>query len=589
MDTTARAVPLSMGIDFGTNSVRVVLVELPHNLESSVPGTRKVGSIVSTGTCGYRSGCEGVILDPSNPDLARQHPIDYLDAMSVAAQRAIEQAGGINVAQLVVGVGVDTTGSTPGPLDAHGVPLAMLEEFSSDLDSHFWLWKDHTSHAEAKLITQTAQSSNPEYLSKCGGVYSAEWFWSKIFHCCRTNSRIFNAAYTWVECCDYITAVLSGTTMPTSLKRSRCAAGHKAMYNDNWGGLPSKEFLAKLDPSLATLRERLYSQTYTCDTVAGGLTDEWAHKLGGLRPGIPVAVGAIDAHFGAVGSGVEEGKFVKIIGTSTCDICVWPRDSEPTHDIPKVCGVVDGSVLPGFMALEAGQSAVGDIFNWFVSSIQPLGAKGTHEELTEKASSLQPGETGLLSLDWHNGNRNLLVDQRLSGLILGLTLSTQPHEIYRALLEATAFGAKMIIDHVTNQGIRVNEVICCGGIAEKNPLLMQIYADVIGKEMKVSGSPQACALGAAISGAVVAKRTGGGYNTFAEAQAALVPPTTRTYTPCSAAHQAYLRIFKLYTQVHDAFGTQPTPSAPLFNVMKELLDLRDMVTTQQQCTTTKRV
>jgi L-ribulokinase len=357
------------------------------------------------------------------------------------------------------------------------------------------------------------------------------------------------------------------------MKRSRCAAGHKAMFSDAWGGLPAEEFLAKLHPKLGELRRRLYGKSYTSDNIAGKLTPQWAGRLR-LPAGIPVAVGAFDAHLGAVGSGVRPGRLIKIIGTSTCDIAVWPN-SQPLADIPGLCGIVDGSVLPGCFGLEAGQSAVGDIFNWFVGTIQPGGAaKGSHKALTAKATQLRPGESGLLGLDWNNGNRTILVDQRLTGLLLGQTLHTTPGEIYRALIEATAFGALIIIDRFEEYGVKISGVINCGGIAEKNSLLMQIYADVTGREMKIARSGQTCALGSAIAGAVVAGKAKGGYDDFVQAQAAMCGLKAETFRPNRASHGVYGQLYKLYSQLHDAFGTR-TASGTLHNVMKDLLAIRD--------------
>ncbi|MHC4538434.1 MAG: ribulokinase, partial [Planctomycetota bacterium] len=436
-----------------------------------------------------------------------------------------------------------------------------------------WLWKDHTGHAEAAEITQLAQSEHPEYLAKCGGTYSSEWFFSKILHCLRTDPKVFDAAYTWVEHADWLPAVLTGTQAPDKLRRCRCAAGHKAMFSNDWGGYPDAKFLSRLDPKLGALRETLSKQTYAVDGKAGHLTDEWAKRLG-LPARIPVAMGAFDAHLGAVGSGIKEGVLVKIIGTSTCDMVVTPADTN-LPDIPGICGIVDGSILPGYFGLEAGQSAVGDIFNWFVNYIQPGGAEaGSHEALTERATKLKPGQSGLLALDWNNGNRTVLVDQRLTGLLLGQTLHTRPEEIYRALIEATAFGALTIINRFEEYGVKVREVINCGGIAEKNPLLMQVYADVTGREMKISRSAQSCALGACIAGAAVAGKASGGHDSFADAQTAMCGIKDLTYKPIARNSKVYERLYVLYKQLHDAFGVREC-SAQLANVMKELLSIKD--------------
>ena len=558
--------PYAIGLDYGTNSVRCLIVDVTNGDE--------VGSKVYE----YETGEAGIILDPADHNLARQNPADYIKGIEVTVKAAIAEAKK-NVedfeASKIIGIGIDTTGSTPIPVDTDGTPLSVLDEFKDNPNAGAWLWKDHTGHAEAAEITELAEKEHPEYLARCGGTYSSEWFFSKVLHCLRTDPTVFDAAYSWVECCDYIPAVLTGTEKPGQIKPSRCAAGHKAMFSDQWGGLPSREFLSKLDPKLGELRDRLYEKTYTVQTEAGKLTKQWAQKLG-LPAGIPVAVGAFDAHLGAVGSGIAPGKLVKIIGTSTCDMLVSESGRE-LADIPGICGIVDGSILPGYFGLEAGQSAVGDIFNWFVNYIQPGGKEaGSHEALTEKAAKLKPGQSGLLALDWNNGNRTVLVDQRLTGLLAGQTLHTRPEEIYRALIEATAFGALTIINRFEEYGVKVTEVINCGGIAEKNPLLMQIYADVTGREMQISRSAQSCALGAAIAGAVVAGKTSGGYDSFADAQAAMCGIKDVTYKPDSRNHEVYRRLYLLYKQLHDAFGVQGV-SGKLANVMKELLSIKDSV------------
>jgi L-ribulokinase len=547
----------TIGLDYGTNSVRCVIVDIANGAE------------IGTAVYNYPTGQAGIILDKNNHNLARQNPVDYVKGIEVTVKKALRLARKVVKkfdASQVIGIGVDTTGSTPLPVNKDGTPLSMLPEFKKNPNAHAWLWKDHTGYAEAAEITKLAKKEHPEYLAKCGQTYSSEWFFSKILHCLRADPAVFDAAYSWVECCDYVPAVLTGTEKPELMKRSRCAAGHKAMFNSNWGGLPAKEFLSKLDPKLGALRDRLYDKTWTVDVEAGKLTQQWAKKLG-LKAGISVAVGAFDAHLGGIGSGIAQGKLVKIIGTSTCDMLV-SETSKPLADIPGICGIVDGSILPGCFGLEAGQSAVGDIFNWFINYIQPGGkAAGSHEQLTKKATKLKPGQSGLLALDWNNGNRTILVDQRLTGLLLGQTLHTRPEEIYRALIEATAFGALTIINRFEEYGVRVEEVINCGGIAEKNPLLMQIYADVTGREMKISRSAQSCALGAAIAAAV----TSGGHRNFAQAQEAMCGIKKTTYKPVAENHVVYKKLYTLYKQLHDSFGTGSSA-----NIMKELLGVKEI-------------
>jgi L-ribulokinase len=438
-----------------------------------------------------------------------------------------------------------------------------------------WLWKDHTGVAEAEEITALAERLRPHYLAKCGGTYSSEWFFSKVLHCIRTSPKVFDAAYTWVEIADWIPAALTDTLDPDALTVGVCAAGHKAMYNDAWGGYPDKRFLGRLHPKLAQLRDRLQDRAYNIEKAVGGLSKQWAKRTG-LPEAIPVAVGAFDAHLGAVGAGIKPGTLVKIIGTSTCDMMVAPLGRD-LPDIPGLCGIVPESILPRYYGLEAGQSAVGDIFNWFVNYVEPGGEQmGSHEALTREAAKLKPGESGLLALDWNNGNRTILVDTRLTGLLLGQTLYTRPGEMYRALIEATAFGALTIINRFEEYGVKARQVINCGGIAEKNPLVMQIYADVTGRPMKISRSAQTPALGAAMAGAVVAGRKAGGYPGFSAAQKAMSGLKAKVYTPDRKANAVYAELYALYSQLHDAFGTEEW-EGKLYNVMKDLLAVRGKV------------
>ncbi len=549
----------TLGLDYGTNSVRALLVAAADGRE------------IATSVWNYEHGQAGVILS-RDPNLARQHPADYIKGTEAAARGALAEAKkrvrGFKPEQ-VAGIGVDTTGSTPLPVDDRGEPLAFARRFARDPAAMAWLWKDHTGVAEAAEITELAKRIRPQYLAQCGGTYSSEWFFSKILHCLRTAPEVFDAAASWVELADYIPAALTGTQGRDSFTAGVCAAGHKAMYNESWGGYPDREFLSQLSPKLGGLRQRLCARARDISATAGGLTGDWAARTG-LREGIPVAVGAFDAHLGAVGAGIAPGTLVKIIGTSTCDIAVWPL-REKLADIPGLCGIVRGSVLPDCYGLEAGQSAVGDIFNWFVNYIKPGGAKaGSHQALSRAAGRLRAGESGLLALDWNNGNRTVLVDQRLTGLLVGQTLYTTPAEIYRALIEATAFGALTIINRFEEYGVRISQVVNCGGIAEKNPLVMQIYADVTGRPMKVSRSAQTCALGAAIAAAVVA----GAHRDFPSAIAAMTGLKPRVFMPDPSAHAVYRDLYSLYSTLHDAFG-KPHWQGGLHQVMKQLIALRD--------------
>ncbi len=642
----------SLGIDFGTNSVRALIV------------STSTGQEIGTAIAPYASGKDGIVLDAARPDLARQNPQDYIESMVACVHGAIKDAYGAQDAQSsghgsgrqrggqaggaegvrdaqsgaqgarnaqsgayganlaaqsgahraiggavsgengaghiksgaqdarqvsgsaafdpanIIGIGIDTTGSTPIPVDLMGVPLAFDPRFSNRLAAMVWLWKDHTAHAEAAKITAEAgateasapPSTAPNYLAKCGGVYSSEWFWAKIWHCLTEDPEVFAAAYTWVEHADWIPALLTGTDHPSRLKRGICAAGHKALFHTDWGGYPEAQFLNRLDPVLIRLRETLPDKAYSIGDAAGDLTEQWAALLG-LKPGIKVAIGAFDAHLGGVGSGVEPGTLVKIIGTSTCDIMTAPLSAN-LPDIPGLCGIVPESVLPGSYGLEAGQSGVGDIFNWFVDVVRPEGV--SHDSLTAEAEQQKPGQSGLLALDWLSGNRTVLVDQRLSGLILGMNTHSTPAHIYRALIEATAFGARTIIDRFEAYGIEVKRVVNCGGISAKNKLLLQIYADVLNRPMFISGSNQTCALGAAIAGAVVAGAETGGHSDFPQAIRAMTRVLPEHFKPIPANVATYNVLFEVYSQLHDAFGVAGTQSN-LSEVMKTLLNLRDEV------------
>jgi L-ribulokinase len=550
----------TIGLDYGTNSVRALIVNVANGAE------------IAAAVWVYRHGTQGVVLS-RDPNLARQHPADYLEGAETTIKQALATAKkSVNgfCADQVIGIGVDTTGSTPLPVDKEGQPLVFQKKFAKNPAAMAWLWKDHTGVAEAAEITALAKKMRPQYLAKCGGIYSSEWFWSKLLHCLRTAPAVFNAAHSWVELSDFVPASLTGTEHPDKFIAGVCAAGHKAMWNAKWNGYPDEEFLAKLDPKLAQLRSRLTPRVHTIDRAVGGLTAAWAKKTG-LTAGIPVAVGAFDCHLGAVGSGVTPGTLVKIIGTSTCDISIAANTSK-LADVPGLCGIVDGSVLPGYFGLEAGQSAVGDIFNWLVNYVQPHGKAGTHEALAADATKLQPGESGLLALDWNNGNRTILVDQRLTGLLVGQTLYTTPAEIYRALIEATAFGALTIINRFEEYGVKISQIVNCGGIAEKSPLTMQIYADVTGRPMKLSRSAQTCALGSAIAAAVVA----GAHKNYAAAQKKMTGLKPKVYKPNAKNHAVYKELYALYKELHDAFGTKEW-NGNLYGVMKKLIEIRGRV------------
>lgn len=552
---TASRPSFTIGLDYGTNTVRALIVRTDDGQE------------IAAAEIPYAQGECGIFSDPGQPELARQHPLDYLNGAEQATQKALRQAAKADpafVPSQIKGIGVDATGSTPMPVDEEGNPLAAHPEFQENLNAFAWLWKDHTSAEEAAELTKAAAQQKPEYLQKCGGAYSSEWFWAKLLHCARVAPEVVQSAHTWVEIADWIPAVLAGK--PAHPARGICQAGHKGWFHEDWQGYPDPAFLRQFDAQLERIRQSLPNKAHPADCQAGRLSRYWAEKLG-LATGTPIAVGALDAHLGAVGCGIREGTMIKILGTSTCDILVSPMN-RPLPYIAGLCGVAPHSVLPGHFGLEAGQSAVGDIFNWWIHAVQP-NAGANHNALTQAAADRRPGESGLLALDWNNGNRSILADPQLSGLLVGQSLQTQPDEIYRALIEATAFGARIIMEQIENAGVPISEIVACGGIAEKNPLLMQIYADVTGRTMKTSRSSQTCALGAAICGAVVA----GIYPNIPAAQKQMTGAKKHIFRPTPAAQSVYEELYALYRQLHNAFGL-PQHQVQLFPIMKKLLEIR---------------
>jgi len=541
-----------VGLDFGTASARALVVDADTGEE--------LGSSIAE----YRHGEEGVILDVDDRHLARQEPHDYIDALECALADVAVQTRGLGGDYVIVGIGSDSTGSTPLPLGSDGHPVADDPAFGMASAAKAWLWKDHTAFAEAEEFTGRARERGEPYLDYCGGTYSSEWFWAKILRCSRVAPDVFAATHTWCELSDFVPAVLTGAG--AGLVRNACAAGHKALFSSEWGGLPSDSFLRSLSPDLAELRSRLYDHVLPASERAGTLAPSLAGRLG-LSTSVAIATGTMDAHAGAVGAGVRPGTLVKIMGTSTCDCTVA---TEMTA-LPGVCGVVRDSVIPGLVGIEAGQSAVGDLFDWYVRHIG-LGRDG-HARLQAQAAALRPGEAGLLALDWNNGNRTILVDPLLSGLVVGQTLQTSPAEIYRTLIEATAFGARVIVDQIERYAAPIDEVVIAGGIAIKSPLAMQIYADALNRTIAVPASEQTCALGSAIFAAVAS----GVHATVEDAQQVMASPSVQTYVPNPAAVPVYERLYLLYRCVHDAFGG--VARVDLGGVMKELIELRSAAVT----------
>ena len=489
-----------IGLDFGTDSCRALVVDARNGQE------------MATGVSFYPRWKAGLYCDAHN-NRYRQHPLDYIESMIEAVHTALSLLTKEEVAS-ICGLCFDTTGSTPALTDCSGMPLALCPEFSEDPDAMFILWKDHTAVHEAEQINALIKERNLDYLLYEGGTYSSEWVWSKVLHVINTNIDIKNAAYAWVEHCDWMTGLVTGNTVPEKILHSRCAAGHKAMWHSLWG-LPSGEVLSELNPSLGDMWEHLFSETYTSDTLAGALTAVWAGKLG-LPEGIAVAVGALDAHMGAVGASVAPGVLTRIIGTSTCDIMVAPANEVGDRCIQGICGQVDGSVLPGFIGFEAGQSAFGDIYAWFkkllawaLKNIPDGEAKqkvldDMLIELTREAQAIEPTENSVVALDWMNGRRTPDADQNVKGVIAGLTLGSSTPEVFRALVEATAFGSRRIVEHMRGQGLQIDSVNAIGGISKKAPFVMQTLADVLNMPIRVIRSEQTCALGAAMFAAVAA-------------------------------------------------------------------------------------
>ena len=536
-----------IGMDFGTDSVRSVIVDILS------------GEEISSQISYFRRWAEGKYCSPDKNQF-RQHPLDHIKSLEESVVGALKKASP-DTADNIIGIGVDTTGSTPAPIDKDGTVLALKEGFTDNPNAMFIMWKDHTAVEESELINKVARSwGGEDYTKYDGGVYSSEWFWSKILHILIEDNKVREAAFSWVEHADWIPAVITGNMDPLKLKRSRCAAGHKAMWHASWGGLPPEEFLVKVSPLLSGLRDRLYNETYTSDNAAGKLTAEWAARLG-LKEGIPVSVGAYDAHMGAVGAGISPGTFVKIIGTSCCDIAVSPKNEIGEKLVAGICGQVDGSVIPGMIGLEAGQSAYGDVYAWFRDLLSwPLenllsSALSKKEidkavdliipRLTEAASRINPGESSLVVLDWLNGRRTPYADQKLKGAILGVTLGTDAPKLFRALVEATAFGAKAIIERFNQENIAINQVVAIGGIPKKSPLVMQILSDVLDMPVKVAKSEQAVALGAAMFGAVVT----GIYKSVEEAQKNMGSGFETTYYPDKKKAFIYNTLYAKYKKL----------------------------------------
>ncbi|MBU2984830.1 ribulokinase [Saccharophagus degradans] len=542
-------VSYALGLDYGSDSVRALLVDTA------------TGSEVATATVLYPRWAKRLYCNPS-ADQFRQHPLDYLESLETVLAD-LWLAAPASAAQHVVGIAFDTTGSTPIAIDSEGQALALKPEFASNPNAMFVLWKDHTAVKEAQQITAAAQAASENYLKYEGGIYSSEWFWAKALHVLRADPAVRDAAYSWVEHCDWMPAVLTGTTHPSKLRLGRCAAGHKMMWHESWGGFPPNSFFKALDPVLDGLRDTLPAQTYTSDQSVGALTAEWATKLG-LPAGIAVGFGAFDCHMGAVAARVKPGVLTKIMGTSTCDITVATYQEMADTCARGICGQVDGSVLPGMVGLEAGQSAFGDLYAWFrnlvnwplqnIALSQTVLDDATRQALikeiedktlialSDEAAKLAPGQAGITALDWVNGRRTPDADQTVAMAIAGLKMGSQAPQVFRGLVEATAFGARAIIERFRAEGVRVDSVVAIGGISKKSDLVMQICADVWGCPIDVLESDQSCALGAAIFAATAA----GVYPNVAAAQEVMASSVCKTYTPNSDTAATYNTLYQNY-------------------------------------------
>lgn len=542
-----------IGIDYGTDSVRSVVVNTAN------------GDIIGSWVFEYPRWKKGLYCDPSINQF-RQHPLDYTEGLEESVKGALKGLSA-EIIHNIVGITVDTTGSTPVAVGKDGVPLALRQGFECNPDAMFVLWKDHTAVKEAAEINELSKNwGGTDFTKYEGGIYSSEWFWAKVLHVLRNNQEVRKNAFSWVEHCDWITAILTGNSNPLEIKRSRCAAGHKAMWHDDFKGLPDEKFLTKLDPLLSGLRARLFNETFTSDVEAGTLCPEWAAKLG-LSENVKIGVGTFDAHSGAVGGEVKPYQLVKVMGTSTCDMTVAPKSEVGKKLVAGICGQVDGSIVPGLIGLEAGQSAFGDVYAWFsklllwpvneiIANMNWLDDKTkarlideTSEkvisELSRQAETLSVEETSIVALDWLNGRRTPDANQALKGAITGLSLGSDAPRIFKALVEATAFGSKMINDRFISEGIRIDGVIAIGGVAKKNPFVMQIVADVLNMPIKVAASDQTCALGSAMAASVVA----GVHKDILSAQKVMGGGFEKEYHPDPVRAKKYETLFRKYKEL----------------------------------------
>lgn len=532
----------TIGLDYGTDSVRALVVDT------------QTGEAVGTAVHYYERWKKGLYCQPELSQF-RQHPLDYVEGLEASIKGALQGLPS-EVAANIVGISIDTTGSTPVAVDEQGTPLSLLPEFAENPNGMFILWKDHTANAEAEEINEVAHRWPIDYTKYVGGIYSSEWFWAKILRTLRVDEQVRARAFSWVEHCDWISAVLTGNTHPLEMKRSRCAAGHKAMWHNEFDGLPAEDFLVAIDPLLEGLRARLFQDSHTSDQAMGVISEEWATRLG-LPNNVVIGVGAFDCHMGAVGAEIQPYDFVRVMGTSTCDMLIAPNEEIGHLLIRGICGQVDGSIIPGMLGMEAGQSAYGDYYAWFqrviTEPVRTLLGEAAAEELAQKlipylseeAAKLPVTDKDPVALDWVNGRRTPDANHSLKAAISGLNLGTDAIKLFKAIVEATAFGSKAIVDRFINEGVPIKQVIAIGGVAKKSPFVMQTLSDVLNMPIKVASSDQACALGAAMNAAVAA----GVHPTLLDAQKAMGSGFDALYEPNTNKTPVYQKLYQKYIQL----------------------------------------
>lgn len=537
-----------IGVDYGTDSVRAVVVDAGN------------GSEVASSVFHYPRWRDGKYCRPEHNQF-RQHPLDYLEGLEHTIGDCVRKAGN-EAASAIKAIAVDTTGSSPVAVDKTGTPLALIPDFEENPNAMFVLWKDHTSTSEAAEINRHAENFDTNYLKYVGGIYSSEWFWAKLLHILRADESVRRACYSWVEHCDWIPFVLTGGDDVRKMKRSVCAAGHKALWAEEFGGLPPDDFFSSLDPRLKDFTSRLFKETYTSDQPAGTITREWSQKLG-LPGDVIVCVGAFDAHMGAVGGQIEPYHLSKVMGTSTCDMLVAPREDMKGKLVAGICGQVNGSVIPGMIGLEAGQSAFGDTYAWFANvmtwplqlldrtkllteeqrgKVKEEVIKNIIPELSRQAAALVVTEDSELALDWLNGRRTPDADQTLKGAMAGLNLASGASQLFRAWVEATCFGARAIVDRFRDEGVPVKGLIGLGGVAKKSPYIMQVMADVMDMPIRIHKSEQTCAAGAAMFAAVAA----GIYSRLEEAMTMMGQGFDAEYKPDPGRVAIYKKRYEKY-------------------------------------------